>query len=680
MKRLWFVLLWLALLTPAFAQPIQCPDRPTADSTNACANTRFVHSVAGGGGGGGGITNVGPSLLATTSILPNSPVYANGTLGVGATLTAGSNSTLTVDSTVAVLTNIVLVKDQASALQNGIYTVTTAGSGSVPWVLTRVTYFDQAGEMLAGSYTAITGGVQNLNTAWNLQTTVATVGTSPVNFILFSQFSGYWTSGGGGGGAPIAYNAGRVNIGGTFGATVPALTAAGVVHNDTSGVLSTVKDFTTNTIYAVNYGVDPTASRSTNNTALQNAINACVNFPVAGSSSCRLALPCGQIQVSTGFTISFGITIEGCGPGRNPSSGPNATDNGGTVIDQSCRSCNTFLATTGDAVIFQDFGLNGPLPNDASPPTAGSWIYIRPEVTPTTSPNQNSKIMNLKIRGGWTGITCELCGNYLFMGNFIAEFGGVGLSLFNSVTLADAGDSTIFANTIAGNFASSGSCIYLHTHAPRIQGNKLISCENGVYLETAQGLTGTLLIQGNSIEAMHTNHVRIANNGANYGNILIQNNQMQDNSSTSSFQGSIAIVQGGGYINYCLIQGNQIIGGGIGAVSGIAVNDCNYVDVAHNEIAIGTPASVGIEVGGNATNVYLKDNIVVGASTLYEINVLAQIRDTSGMDYNSRPNPAHVRDGSQIFFTGVVAVGGACAGGGGVNAMGFLSSGTWRCY
>lgn len=134
-----------------------------------------------------GLTVLAPSALATAAVLPNSPTYSNGTLGVGATLTAGSNTTLTVDGTVAALNAVVLVKNQAAPEQNGIYTVTTAGSGSAAWVLTRATYFDEAAEMLKGSYTFVTGGTTNINTAWTLAATTTTVGTTAVNFNQFSQ-------------------------------------------------------------------------------------------------------------------------------------------------------------------------------------------------------------------------------------------------------------------------------------------------------------------------------------------------------------------------------------------------------------------------------------------------------------------------------------------------------------
>lgn len=110
----------------------------------------------------GTVTNTAVRLAtASATVLPNTPTYANGTAGVGATLTAGSNTTLTVDGSVVALNDRVLVKSQASALQNGIYTCTQAGSGSVPWILTRATDCDEAAEVAADILVAVTAGSTN---------------------------------------------------------------------------------------------------------------------------------------------------------------------------------------------------------------------------------------------------------------------------------------------------------------------------------------------------------------------------------------------------------------------------------------------------------------------------------------------------------------------------------------
>lgn len=154
----------------------------TAPTNPTDAATKFyVDSIATG------LIVLPPSLLATTGVLPNAPTYANGALGVGATLTSGVNSTLTVDSTVAALGNVILVKNQASAFQNGIYTVTQAGSGGAPWILTRATYFDQAADMSVGSYTLVTGGATLSNSSYTLAASVVTVGTDAVTWNLFSS-------------------------------------------------------------------------------------------------------------------------------------------------------------------------------------------------------------------------------------------------------------------------------------------------------------------------------------------------------------------------------------------------------------------------------------------------------------------------------------------------------------
>ena len=65
-------------------------------------------------------------------------------VGVGATLTnAGTLAAFAPDGpTVASVGDRILIYNQASAFQNGVYTVTTVGDGSTAWVLTRATDAD----------------------------------------------------------------------------------------------------------------------------------------------------------------------------------------------------------------------------------------------------------------------------------------------------------------------------------------------------------------------------------------------------------------------------------------------------------------------------------------------------------------------------------------------------------
>jgi hypothetical protein len=64
--------------------------------------------------------------------------YNNGTAGVGATLTnAGTQAALVIDGITMVVADRVLVYQQTNQTQNGVYVVTSVGSGSTNWVLTR---------------------------------------------------------------------------------------------------------------------------------------------------------------------------------------------------------------------------------------------------------------------------------------------------------------------------------------------------------------------------------------------------------------------------------------------------------------------------------------------------------------------------------------------------------------
>jgi hypothetical protein len=128
---------------------------------------------------------------ATTAAL--TATYSNGTAGVGATLTnAGAQAAFSIDSYSPTATSRVLIKDQASALQNGIYTVTTVGTGSTNWVLTRATDFDTPGTgpnfIQTGAAVYISDGTINGATSWLMNTTgTITVGTTALNWTQISS-------------------------------------------------------------------------------------------------------------------------------------------------------------------------------------------------------------------------------------------------------------------------------------------------------------------------------------------------------------------------------------------------------------------------------------------------------------------------------------------------------------
>lgn len=151
----------------------------------------------------GYVDNVAAQLVYHTQVVAASPgtalplgpaVYNNGTAGVGATLTAASNGALVLDAHTVVNGERVLVKDEAAPANNGVYTQTTLGTGSVKYVLTRATDFDQAaaGEVANGAYFFVSAGTVNAGARWVMnQTATITMGTTAITFIQYGAGASY---------------------------------------------------------------------------------------------------------------------------------------------------------------------------------------------------------------------------------------------------------------------------------------------------------------------------------------------------------------------------------------------------------------------------------------------------------------------------------------------------------
>jgi hypothetical protein len=149
-------------------------------TTNSLANKAYVDQVAQG-------LDAKPSTrVATTANL--SATYANGTAGVGATLTnSGSQAAFAVDGVTPTVNDRVLVKDQTTAAQNGIYVLSTAGDGSSNWVLTRATPEDQPAELSGGSFVFVEEGTANGDNGYVFTHTGApTFGTTALDVTQFS--------------------------------------------------------------------------------------------------------------------------------------------------------------------------------------------------------------------------------------------------------------------------------------------------------------------------------------------------------------------------------------------------------------------------------------------------------------------------------------------------------------
>jgi hypothetical protein len=149
---------------------------PTA-AQDACTKS-YADAISGG------VDPKDSCRVATTAALPTcTPSGA----GVGKTLTANAAAVLTVDGVATVLNDRILVKNQVAGDDNGIYKVTTEGTGGVAFVLTRAIDFDANTDVTGGAYTFICEGTANADEGWILTTNdPITVDTTA---LVFSQFS-----------------------------------------------------------------------------------------------------------------------------------------------------------------------------------------------------------------------------------------------------------------------------------------------------------------------------------------------------------------------------------------------------------------------------------------------------------------------------------------------------------
>ena len=143
---------------------------------DSLVNKSYVDAVANG-------LDVKASVrVATTTNLAGS--YNNS----AGTITASSNGAISIDGVSLSVDDRVLVKDQTTQTQNGFYKVTTVGSGSAAFVLTRTPDADAASELTGGAFTFVEEGTANADNGYVLTTNgTPTLGTTN---ITFEQFSG----------------------------------------------------------------------------------------------------------------------------------------------------------------------------------------------------------------------------------------------------------------------------------------------------------------------------------------------------------------------------------------------------------------------------------------------------------------------------------------------------------
>lgn len=151
----------------------------TPTATTDAANKAYVDNVASG---------INPAVAVQAATTANVPgyTYNNGVAGVGATLTQTAAAVVAIDGYTLLLNDRVLFKNQTTGANNGVYFISTLGTGIIPAVFTRALDYDQPSDINNTGAIPVVNGTVNTTTSWLTTSSVTTVGTDAITYTQFS--------------------------------------------------------------------------------------------------------------------------------------------------------------------------------------------------------------------------------------------------------------------------------------------------------------------------------------------------------------------------------------------------------------------------------------------------------------------------------------------------------------
>lgn len=253
------------------------------------------------------ITEAKQECAAATTTALAAATYNNGASGVGATLTLTVAAVLILDGYTPALGDRILIKNQASAFQNGIYTLTTVGTVVINAVLTRAIDFDQPNE-IDGALVYVLNGTTNGNTLWFCTTSgTVTIGTTNINW---SQFLGATYTADG---TTLTLTGNTFSVNSTFQATLATLTGSQTLTNKTltAPIISSISNTGTLTLPT---STDTLVGRATTDTLTNKRITK--RFitttqsatPTINTDNTDISSITGLAQAITSFTTNLSGT------------------------------------------------------------------------------------------------------------------------------------------------------------------------------------------------------------------------------------------------------------------------------------------------------------------------------------------------------------------------------------
>jgi hypothetical protein len=172
--------------TPALPSGTTATTQSAGDSSNDLATDSFVTTAVNNAVAG---VNPAVAVLAATTGSNLTGTYNQVGGGIGDTFTITATGAFTLDG-VAINTigQRVLLKDQTTASQNGVYTATIVGTTGISAVFTRALDYDTPSDVNNTGSIPVQSGTVNATTSWLLTSQVTSIGSSGSS-LTYTQFS-----------------------------------------------------------------------------------------------------------------------------------------------------------------------------------------------------------------------------------------------------------------------------------------------------------------------------------------------------------------------------------------------------------------------------------------------------------------------------------------------------------
>jgi len=436
--------------------------------------------------------------------------------GVGATLTnAGAQAALTIDGILMTVGARVLVQGQTNQAENGIYSVTTVGTGATNWVLTRATdgnsYAPKSDTQLgAGSYFFIMQGSQYAGSSYVLTSPPGEIhfGTSNIVFSQFSQ-AGAYTAGNG-----IAIT-GTIISANTDGVTTDIVSGNIVVKTSANLTTPNLGDAT---FSSLSWNTLSNGNVTANNLSIGNIANITGNLRVDGI-------------IESNGNVTSNAYING-----NNASFTNSANIGGNLLANNITSNNAFSTNTANIT--------------SNLVTSNATVNL--ELSGNTANFSGNVIVNnLTVNLELAGNTANFAGNIKTLN---ANLGNLATANYVNVS-SNITTSNLTVNLeLSGNTANfTGNIVALNTNAGNLLTANFANIASNI---TTSNLTVNLALAGNTanfsgnITTLNANLGNLATaNFANFANdVVVQGNIANANNisvtnlingNTANFSGNI---------------------------------------------------------------------------------------------------------------------------------------------